>query len=204
MRRSLATALLALVGLVLLADQVVANPTLGSFAGWLTHLVVLLTAAIAVGGALALVVRHVGRLGRGEDSVGSAAVLVGLGLVLLPGLVPGSDGAATPAVRWMVAALLAPLVAAVFSLLFPLLLLAAQRGLRFRGRETAVMLMGACAVLILLLPLGGAPGAFLASLAGWVQGVPVAAVFRGLLVGVAVLGAVTAARILLGSDGAYD
>jgi hypothetical protein len=64
--------------------------------------------------------------------------------------------------------------------------------------------MGACAVLILLLPLGGAPGAFLASLAGWVQGVPVAAVFRGLLVGVAVLGAVTAARILLGSDGAYD
>jgi hypothetical protein len=184
MRRSLATALLALVGLVLLADQVVANPTLGSFAGWLTQLVVLLTAAIAVGGALALVVRHVGRLGRG--------------------LVPGSDGAATPAVRWMVAALLAPLVAAVFSLLFPLLLLAAQRGLRFRGRETAVMLMGACAVLILLLPLGGAPGAFLASLAGWVQGVPVAAVFRGLLVGVAVLGAVTAARILLGSDGAYD
>src|SRR5436309_772106 len=121
MRRSLPTALLALVGMVLLVDLVVANPTLESLAGWLTQLVVLLAAAVAVGGALGLVARHVGRLGRGEDQVGAATVLIGMGLVLLPGLAPASGGANAPAVRWIVAALLAPLVAGVFSLLFPLL-----------------------------------------------------------------------------------
>ena len=106
--------------------------------------------------------------------------------------------------RWVVAALLAPLVAAVLALLFPLLLVAASRGLRLRARETAVMLAAAAAVLILLLPVGGQAGAWLASAAAWVRDVPIAAVFRGLLIGVAATGALTAARILLGSDASHD
>ena len=198
MRRSVPSALLALAGLVILGDLAIANPALGGVAGWLTQLIVLLVAGVAVAGAIALVVRNGGRVLRGDDAIGGAAVLVGLGLVLVPGLLPGSAGADAPEVRWVVAALLAPLLAAVLALLFPMLLLAARRGLRLRGRETVVMLTGAAAVLVLLLPIGGEPGAWMASVAGWIRDVPTAAVFRGLLLGVAVMGALTAARILLG------
>src|SRR5439155_16193575 len=130
---------------------------------------VLLAAGAAVAGALMLVVRHVGRLARREDQLGPVAVLIGLGLVLLPGLAPGSTGADGPAVRWVVAAPLAPLVAAGLALPFPLLLVAASRGLRIRARETAVMLCAAAAVLVLLLQIGGQAGAWLASGAAWVR-----------------------------------
>jgi hypothetical protein len=204
MRRSIPAAVVAVVGLLLLADLAVANPALGGLAGWLTQLIILLMAGVAVAGAVALVVRNGGRLASGDDRIGAGAVLVGMALVLVPGLIPGSAGADAPMVRWVVAALLAPLVAAIFALLFPLLLVAARRGLRVHRRETAVMLAGAAAVLVLLLPIGGEPGAWLASVAGWVRQVPVAAVFRGLLLGVAVMGALTAARILLGAERPND
>ncbi len=201
MRRSLYAAVVTAVGIVILADLVIANPALGSVAGFLTGLLVLLAAAAALAGTFSLLLRHGGRLARGTDRVGSLAVLVGIAVVLVPGLVPGSSGADAPAVRWVVAALLAPLVAAIFALLFPLLLGAFRRGLRLRGRETMVMVAGACAVLVLLMPIGGDPGTWLSDAAGWVQAVPVAAVFRGLLLGVAAIGALTAARILLGTEG---
>jgi hypothetical protein len=204
MRRSIAAALTALAGLIVLVDLAIANPALGGLAGWLNQLLVLLAAGAGVAGALMLVVRHVGRLARREDQIGSVAVLVGLALVLLPGFAPGSTGADAPAVRWVVAALLAPLVAAILALLFPLLLVAASRGLRVRARETAVMLAAAAAMLVLLLPIGGQAGAWLASTAAWVRDVPIAAVFRGLLIGIAATGALTAARILLGSEASYD
>ena len=204
MRRSITAALTALAGLVVLVDLAIANPALSGLAGWLNQLLVLLAAGAGVAGALMLTVRHVGRLARREDQLGSVAVLVGMGLVLLPGLAPGTSGADGPAVRWVVAALLAPLVAAVLSLLFPLLLVAAGRGLRIRPRETALMLTAAAAVLILLLPIGGTVGSWFSTTAAWVRDVPVAAVFRGLLIGVAATGALTAARILLGSDASRD
>jgi hypothetical protein len=200
MRRSIPAALVTLAGLVVLLDLAIANPALAGIAGWLTQLIVLLTAAAGLAGAVTLVWRHGGRLLRGDDRVGASAVLVGMALVLLPGLLPGSRGADEPAVRWVVAALLAPLVAALFALLFPLILVAARRGLRIRRGETAVMLAGAAGVLVLLLPLGGAPGSWLSAAADWVLVVPVAAVFRGMLLAVAVMGALTAARVLLGTD----
>lgn len=198
MRRTTTAAVVAVAGLLVLVDLAIANPTLGSLAGWLTQLVVILAATVGVAGALALLLRHLGRLGQGEDWIGSGALLVGMGLVLVPGLVSPGVGADAPAVRWVVAALLAPLIAAVMALVFPLLLIAARRGLRLRGRETAVMLAGATATLILLLPLGGQLGGWLSSAAAWVQQVPLAAVFRGLLLGVAVMAAMTAARVILG------
>ena len=109
-----------------------------------------------------------------------------------------------PTVRLLVAALLAPLVAALFAMLFVFLLRATGRGLQLRPRQTAVMVAAACIVVVFLLPVGGPVGSWLASAASWTQQVPLAGVFRGLLIGVAVLTAVQAARILLAVDGADD
>ena len=59
-------------------------------------------------------------------------------------------------------------------------------------------------VLVLLLPLAGAAGDALAAAADWTLDVPIGAVFRGILVGVAVLAALFAARTLLGIGSTDD
>jgi hypothetical protein len=202
MRRSLPTALVVVVGLVLLLDFVVVNPSLAALSGALLELIVLLAAAAAITGGLALAIRHVVdvRHSRG-DRVGSVLLLGGMAVMIVAGFLPGSAGADSPVVRWLVAALLAPLVAALFALLFFFLLGAAQRGLQLRSRETTVMLLAAVVVLVLLLPLGGVVGDWLAEAAGWTLAVPIGAVFRGLLIGVAIATAIAAGRLLLAVDG---
>jgi hypothetical protein len=66
------------------------------------------------------------------------------------------------------------------------------------------MLLSAGAVVVLLLPLGGQLGTALAGAAGWVMAVPIGGVFRGLLIGVAIVTAIHAARILLAVDTVDD
>jgi hypothetical protein len=205
MRRSLPAALVVLVGLVLLLDFVLINPSVAGLADALLELIVLLAAAAAVAGGVALVLRHwTDLVERRHDPLGSLVLLSGFGIMLLAGLYPGSSGAAGPAVRWLVAALLAPLVASLFGMLFVFLLMATRRGLVLRPRETAVMLVAAIAAIVLLLPIGGSAGAWLASAAGWATDVPIGGVFRGLLIGVAIVTAVHAARVLVAVDGADD
>lgn len=201
MRRNLVTGIALVSGLLVLLDLVVVNPSLGSAAGALNELLVLLAAAAAVGGGAALVAHHLRVLAfAGEDLPGSIVLLVGMAAILVAGLRPGSEGSSDPAVRWLVAALLAPIAASVFALLFLFLLRAIRRGLAIRFRETAVMAAAAAVVVVLLLPLGGQLGDWLSATASWVRAVPLAGVFRGLLIGTGVMVAVGAARTLLALD----
>ncbi len=205
MRRSIPAVLVVVVGLLLLLDYVLINPTVAGLASGVLELIVLLAAAAALAGAATLVLRHWTDLAeRRRDPLGSGVLLAGFAVMLLAGFYPGSSGATDPAVRWLVAALLAPLIAALFAMLFVFLLSAARRGLALRTRQTAVMLAAAVVVIVLLLPIGGALGDSLAALAGWAIDVPIGAVFRGLLIGVAALTSVHAARILLTIDGTDD
>lgn len=205
MRRSLPAAIVVMVGLLLLIDFVLVNPAVSTVSGGVLELIGLLAAAAALAGAAALVLRHwTDLVERRRDPIGSLVLLCGFLAILLAGSYPGSRGAGDPAVRWLVAALIAPLVASLFGMLFVFLLLAARRGLAVRGRQTAVMLAGAAAAIVLLLPVGGAVGDWLAGAAGWAMEVPIGAVFRGLLIGVAVVTAVHAARVLLVVDQADD
>lgn len=202
MRRSLPTAVVALLGLALLLDFVVINPTLAVLSDVLLELVVLLAAAAAVAGGIALVQHHVADVAqRRADPPGSLVLLAGFAVILVAGLYPGSEGTSDPAVRWIVAGVLGPLVASLFAMLVVFLLRASGRGLRLRPRQTAVMLTSAFVVVVLLLPLGGSLGTWLAAAATFSMDVPIGGVFRGLLIGVAVVTAVQAARILVAVDG---
>jgi len=69
-----------------------------------------------------------------------------------------------------------------------------------RARETSLMAGAAAVVIVLLLPVGGQAGDWLAASAGWVRDVPLAGVFRGLLIGTGILVAVSAARSMLALD----
>ncbi len=205
MRRSLSAALLAGVGLILLVDFALVNPIIGTVADALLELVVLLAAAAALAGAVALVMRHWSDIAAGRrDPAGSVVLMGGFGAMLIAGFYPGSLGAEDPAVRWLVAAFMGPLIASVFAMLFVFLLMAARRGLALHTRQVAVMLAAALIVIVLLLPIGGASGHWLAAAAGWAMSVTISGVFRGLLIGVAIVTAVHASRVLLAVDGGDD
>jgi len=201
MRRTILTGIVLVTGLVVLLDLMIVNPSLDDVAGAINELLVLLAAAAAVGGGATLVAHHARAIAaRAEDATGSIVLLVGMAAILVAGLRPGSIGSSDPAVLWLVAALLAPIAASVFALLFLFLLGAFRRGFALRARETTVMAAAATVVIVLLLPIGGAAGDWLAASAGWVRDVPLAGVFRGLLIGIGILVAVSAARSLLALD----
>jgi hypothetical protein len=201
MRRSIVTGVALVSGLLVLLDLLVVNPSLGEAAGALNELLILLAAAAAVGGGATLLVHHLRDLAGGNgERAGSVVLLIGMAAVLVAGLRPGSTGSSDPAVLWLVAALLAPLAASLVALVFVFLLGAFRRGFAIHGRETAVLAGSAAIVIALLLPVGGQPGDWLAASAGWVRAVPLAGVFRGLLIGVAILVALSAARFLLVLD----
>lgn len=201
MRRTILSGIVLVTGLVVLGDLLIVNPSLGEAAGAVNELLVLLAAAAAVGGGATLVTHHARTLAAGDgDSVGSAVLLVGMAAVLIAGLRPGATGSSDPAVLWLVAALLAPIAASLFALLFIFLISAFRRGFVLRVRETSLMATAAAIVIVLLLPLGGGAGDWLAASSGWVRDVPLAGVFRGLLIGIGILVAVSAARSLLALD----
>lgn len=201
MRRSILTGVVLVTGLLVLLDLMILNPSLHGAAGAVNELLVLLAAAAAVGGGAALAAHHVRNLAAADgDSAASVVLLLGMAAVLVAGLRPGSSGSSDPAVLWLVAALLAPIAASVFALLFIFLLGAFRRGFAIRARETTLMAGAAAVVIVLLLPVGGQAGDWLAAGAGWVRDVPLGGVFRGLLIGIGMLVAVSAARTLLGLD----
>ena len=206
MRRSALTALVIVVGVLLLVDFLVVNASLGELAMLVVDAAILVAAGAALAGVAALAIRRGGDVWRRRgDPVGAGLVLLGMGAMLVAGLRPGADGAADPAVQWLLVALLIPIGSTLFALLFVTTLAAARRSLRGpRSREGVVLIGAAIVAMVLLLPLGGPIGTALSDAAAWSLAVPVGAVFRGLLVGVAVLAAVFAARTLLGIGSVDD
>lgn len=202
MRRPVLAALVLVVGLLLLADALVVNSSLAELADLVVRAAILVAAGAALAGVASLAVRRGGDLWRRRgDPVGAVLVLAGMAAVLAAGLRPGGAGAADPAVGWMVAALIVPIGASLFGLLFVSTLAASHRSVAARRPEAFVLVGVAMLTLVLLLPLGGTVGAWLADAASWTLLVPIGAVLRGLLIGIALVAAVVAARTLLGIGG---
>lgn len=205
MKRPTIAALVVATGLVLLIDLLVVNETLAQLADLVVEAVILVAAGVGLAAAASLALRRGGDLWRRRgDPVAAVLVLVGIAVMLVAGLRPGSGGTADPAVGWIVAALLVPLGATLFGLLFVSTLGASRRSLAQRGREAPLMIGVAIVVIVLLLPLGGTLGAWLSEASTWVLDVPIGAVFRGLLLGIAIAAAVVAARTMLGTRTADD
>jgi hypothetical protein len=198
-RRFTFPALVVVVGLLVLADLLVVNASLAGVAGVAVEAAILVAAGAALAAGASLAIRRAGDLrARRGDPIGALAVLAGMAAVLIAGLRPGSSGASDPAVGWIVVALIVPIGATLFALLFTSTLRAMRRSVERRDRESLVLVAAALVVLVLLLPLGGEFGSWLAASAGWALAFPVGAVLRGMLIGVAVLAAVLGARTLFG------
>lgn len=199
MRRPALAALIIVVGLLLLADFLVVNESLGELADLAIGAAILVAAGVALAGVASLALRRGGDLWqRRGDPIAAVLVLAGMAVVLVAGLRPGGAGPGDPAVRWILAALVIPIGASLFALLFVSTLAASRRAVARRSPESVVLVAVAVVTLVLLLPLGGSVGAWLADASSWTLAVPVGAVFRGFLIGVALLTALMAARTLLG------
>ena len=199
MRRPAVTVLVVVIGLVLLADLLVVNTALDDVASVVVDAVILAAAGAALAAAASLAWRRGGDIWRRRgDAVGAALVLVGIIAMLGAGLRPGATGAGDPAVQWLLAALLVPLAATLFGLLFVTTLAAARRSVATGSRDATVLVVAALITMVLVLPIGGSAGSALAGAASWTLAVPIGAVLRGLLLGIAVLTALYAARALLG------
>ena len=205
MRQYAIAALVSAIGLLLLADFLIANDTLHAVAGIAIDAVILVAAGAALAAGASLALRR-GRdlVARRGDPVGAAAVLAGIAVVLAAGLRPGAAGAEDPAVTWIVAALLIPIGATLFAILFLSTVTAMRRAVGRRDREATAMVVAAVVVLVLLLPFGGNAGTWMADAATWLLGGPIGAVLRGVLIGVAILAAVVATRTLLGVGASDD
>lgn len=205
MRRATTPAIVIVVGVLLLVDFLVVNDSLSQLADLAVNAVILIGGGAAVAAVATLAVRRAGDLWRRRgDPVGAVLVLVGIGAMLIAGLRPGSAGATDPAVRWLISALLVPIAATLFGLLFFTTIAAARRSAAGRGRQALVLVAAAAVMLILLLPFGGEAGDRMSAAASWALDVPIAAVFRGILLGVAILVAVVAARTMLGVGSADE
>lgn len=199
MKRATIPALVVVVGVLVLADLLLVNDSLSELAGVAIDAAILVAAGAALAAVASLAVRRARDLWRRRgDPIGAALVLAGMAAMLIAGLRPGAAGATDPAVGWLVAALLIPIGATLFGLLFVTTLAASRRSLASRSREATVLVGAALVVLLTLLPIGGVVGERLSDAAGWALAVPIGAVFRGMLIGVAILAAVFAARTLLG------
>jgi len=204
-RRPIHAALILVVGLLLLADFLVVNRSLGQLAELAIQAAVLVAAGVALAGVASLALRRGGDVWRRRgDPVGALLVLAGMAAVLGAGLRPGAAGAADPAVAWIIAALLVPIGASLFGLLFVSTLAAGRRSAAGRRPEAVIVVAAALVTLLLLLPLGGSVGAWLADASSWSLAVPIGAVFRGFLIGIALLTATVAARTLLGMGSADE
>ncbi len=205
MRRPTLAALIVVVGLVLLADYLIVNEALGQLAGVFVDAAILVAAGAALAAVISLALRRANDLRhRRGDPVSALLVLGGMAAMLIAGLRPDATGSTDPAVGWLLTALLIPIGATLFGLLFITTLAAARRSIQFGGREALVLVGVAIFTLILLLPLDGGVGSWLADAAAWSLAVPIGAVFRGILIGVAILTAVVAARMLLGVGPSTD
>ncbi|CAN5314281.1 hypothetical protein BH24CHL10_BH24CHL10_04820 [soil metagenome] len=205
MRRPTITALVVIIGLLLLADMLVVNAALGQVAAVAVDAAILVAAGAALAGVGALGARRLNDLWRRRgDPVGAVMVVVGMVAMVIAGLRPGSTGTTDPAVQWLLAALLIPIGATLFGLLFVTTLGAARRSLATGSREGTVLVAGALVTSVLLVPLAGPVGDWLADAATWSLASPIGAVLRGLLIGIALLTAVYAARVVLGIRGADD
>jgi len=198
-RRPTIPALVIAVGVLVLADFLVVNDSLGDLAGVAIDAAIVVAAGAALAGVGALAARRANDVWRRRgDPLGAGILLAGMAAVLIAGLRPGAGGASDAAVGWIVSALMLPIGATLFALLFVTTLSAARRSVDSGGREAIVLVGAAVVLLILLVPIGGTAGDALAAAADWALEVPIGAVFRGILIGVAVLVAVFGARTLLG------
>lgn len=201
-RSRLRTLLALLVALgsaaIVLAERTGQSPVLQPVALLLLDWAVALSGVALLVGVLNVLWVHLRRVQRGQAGWGGSLLLVvALAAVAVVGLM-GNEGERTPLVEWVYDAVIAPGAGTLIALIAVFLLGAIYYQVRV-GKPGAAWVMAG--LLIMLVAQTPATRALLApesrALAAWLFEAPVAAIFRGALLGVALASLVVGVRWLL-------
>jgi hypothetical protein len=195
----LSTGVAIAVGLVVLMDVFFTHPLLGALGAAFREWTIILTAFALLLGLFNLLLVHVLRIVRRNESGAAYSAIVlltatGVGMI---GLLFGLPSAP---MAWIFDNLYVPLQGAFFALVAFFLATAAYRALRARSIETTWMLLAAVVVFLGQMPLINV----LADAKEWVLRVPSEAGVRGILLGVALGTLATGLRLLVGMDRPYS
>ena len=201
------TFIIALItGLVVLACYFV--PALAQFQSILLGWAAVAAAMAAIVGVLSLISVHGDKVRRrGKGSIYSAALLLGLFISFVPGLILGSvaPGLSGPIFGLLFKAIILPSQAALMALLAITLLYAAVRLLRRRPDLMSIVFLISASLVLLgsaTLPFGEIP--ILSNwIRPWVTQVLALGGARGILIGVALGSLLTGLRVLFGADRPY-
>ena len=105
--------------------------------------------------------------------------------------------------RWIYDAYITPVGSALFGTIAFYITSAAYRVFRVRTREATVLMICAVITMLGMAPIGDVMINGWGLVARWMQDVPVAAVFRGILIGAYIGALATAMRIVLGLERAH-
>ncbi|MEN6478749.1 MAG: hypothetical protein ABFD20_03820 [Anaerolineales bacterium] len=197
MRRWLSVLLVALTGLVMVADGLVPELGLGPVRRGLVDGAVILSAFALLAGVLNLLGWHLRRLRGGEGASGGSILLMLalLGTATVTIALPESG-----APEWLYAHLYQPIQASLMALLAFYSVSAAYRTFALRTADAVLLMISAVLLLFLQLPFTAALLPVLGDIRQWLLAAPIAGIMRGVLIGSA-LGAVTVSlRVLLGRE----
>lgn len=199
MKRLIPTAIAILVGLLTLLGYLFI-PSLNIHHLFISWGATLAAVALVIG-ILNLLGTHLRRIsGAGEGWVNSVFLVLSAIIVLLVAVIEGK-GPGGPALSWVFHNILAPLEAAVASLLVFFMVAAAFRAMRTRASvPTFVMMATAVLVLIGALTLPGSAGQLFSGVRDWLVHVFATAGARGMLLGIALGTIATGLRLLIGID----
>jgi hypothetical protein len=204
-RKTLPTAILIGVGLVVLADLFVANPLIDAAAAFLINIALVVAAFALVLGLINVAQVSVRKVWDRQAGWPYAYVLLlSMLAVLVLGLAdPQGRGPVQPAVAWFFEYVQLPVQATLGALLIFMLATAAYRALRLRDAESTVLVLVVLVVLLGQVAWGLGLLDVLPTLKErLVQVVSVAGV-RGILLGVALGSVLAGLRLLLGIERPY-
>jgi type IV secretory pathway VirB2 component (pilin) len=206
LKRTVPTAIAAVVGVLILAAAFVSNPLLQAISTHLIDTTVILAAFALLLGLLNILHVHALKIRRRErGSPYSAVLIVAMLVVLTFGLLPygsGPSGPSQPVVQWIFQSVQVPIQTTLSALMAFFVLTAAYRLLQARSWESTLMLIAALLVLVGQVTVGLLP--VVPDIKDWVLDVLAMTGVRGVLLGVALGVILTGMRLLLGVERPYD
>ena len=206
LKRTVPTAIAAVVGVLILAAAFVSSPLLQAVSTHLIDTTVIIAAFALLLGLLNILHVHARKIRRRErGSPYSAVLIVAMLIVLTFGLLPngsGPTGPSQPVVQWIFQNVQVPIQATLSALMAFFVLTAAYRTLQARSWESTLMLIAALLVLVGQVTVGLLP--VMPDIKDWVLDVLAMAGVRGVLLGVALGAILTGMRLLLGVERPYD
>jgi hypothetical protein len=197
MRSKVPSAILFVIGLIMILERFTTVPVFAKVGGELRGWGILI-AAFALGvSAVNLILVHVRNIETRRNLIYSFVLLIAMAFTILLGLFSGVD---STAYKFWYKSFLTPMSTAMYAMLAYYLTSAAFRSFVARNTEATVLLIVAVLVMIGNVPIGEMLYSDYGTIYSWIFDVPNLAGQRGVMIAAAIGSVVVSLRVLIGID----